>query len=168
MRRERSGYRGVAVAALLLGAMWGTNMRSAAGQSPAAPSTASTEDGAALYRAYCASCHGISGAGDGPVAEFLRVPAADLTRIAERRGGVFPTEEVHRIVDGRQRVRTHGTSDMPVWGDTLTPSLAGADQAATQQRIDALVRHLASIQRRLALEQAPDDPAGPPHAQRAE
>lgn len=32
-----------------------------------------------LYKAYCASCHGISGAGDGPVASSLNVEVPDLS-----------------------------------------------------------------------------------------
>jgi len=35
--------------------------------------------GARLYRRSCASCHGASGAGDGPAAEGLRPPPSDLT-----------------------------------------------------------------------------------------
>ena len=35
--------------------------------------------GAALYPAYCASCHGVEGHGDGPLAHDLSVPPADLT-----------------------------------------------------------------------------------------
>ncbi len=35
--------------------------------------------GAALYPAYCASCHGADGHGDGPMARNLTVPPADLT-----------------------------------------------------------------------------------------
>lgn len=51
----------------------------------------------------CASCHGDTGRGDGPLATDLGVPAADLTRIAARRDGVWPLLEVMAIVDGYSR-----------------------------------------------------------------
>jgi mono/diheme cytochrome c family protein len=43
--------------------------------------------GPALSKAYCASCHGADGKGDGPMAKSLKVKPADLTRIAARNGG---------------------------------------------------------------------------------
>jgi mono/diheme cytochrome c family protein len=136
----------VSMLAMTVGTGLATDRQAAAAraQTPAAP------DGAALYRAYCASCHGTSGRGDGPVAEFLRIPPTDLTSIAIQAGGAFPADRVHRAIDGRQRIRGHGATDMPVWGDTLSPSLAGRDEAATRTRIDALVAYIASMQRKMA------------------
>ena len=47
---------------------------------PAEPySAASVARGSALYRENCASCHGVSGRGDGPAAVGLRVRPANLT-----------------------------------------------------------------------------------------
>ncbi len=37
--------------------------------------------GPALYKAYCAVCHGPNGAGNGPMANSLKVQPADLSRI---------------------------------------------------------------------------------------
>lgn len=113
-------------------------------QQPAAP------NGAVLYRTYCASCHGVSGRGDGPMAEYLRVPAANLTHLAQRQGGTFRDESVARVIDGRERVGAHGPSDMPVWGDAFSSSLAQGGEALLRARVSALVRHLASIQERPA------------------
>jgi mono/diheme cytochrome c family protein len=43
------------------------------------PRTAATiERGAMVYRTYCASCHGATGAGDGPAARALSPPPPDL------------------------------------------------------------------------------------------
>jgi mono/diheme cytochrome c family protein len=42
------------------------------------------------YKDNCASCHGASGKGDGPVHSFLVKPPSDLTTIARRNGGKFP------------------------------------------------------------------------------
>jgi mono/diheme cytochrome c family protein len=114
---------------------------------PAAPRP---PDGAALYKVYCASCHGSSGRGDGQVAEFLKLPAADLTRIASRANGVFPAGEVFKIIDGRQRVGAHGDSAMPVWGDGFTRVISGSSAADNRARIEALVKYLEGIQMRQA------------------
>ena len=102
--------------------------------------------GSYLFRAYCASCHGAEGRGDGPLAEDLRYRPSDLTRIAKRNGGEFPTEKVVRIVDGRKPVKGHGGPDMPVWGDAFRNIDTAFDEAAAQERIRAVVDHLKSIQ----------------------
>src|SRR4051812_8959125 len=69
------------------------------------------------FMTYCASCHGETAVGDGTVAEYLAVKAADLTKLARKYGGKFPEERVAQIIDGRQTLRVHGTSAMPIWGD---------------------------------------------------
>lgn len=98
----------------------------------------SAEDkGASLYRTHCASCHGIGGKGDGPVASSLKVEVPDLTRIAARHGGQFPEEQIQKIIDGRTTRPPHGPRDMPVWGDVFR----SGDQVAL------LTAYLRSIQR---------------------
>jgi mono/diheme cytochrome c family protein len=111
---------------------------------------AQSQDGAALFTTYCASCHGATGRGTGPVAVFLRVPPADLTQIAKRNNGAFPADRVYRIIDGRQSVKTHGNSQMPIWGDAFSKSVTGGDDKAVVERIKALVTYLGSIQERPA------------------
>jgi mono/diheme cytochrome c family protein len=66
--------------------------------------------GEALYRRYCASCHGVNGKGDGPVAGALTSPPTDLTRIHTS------VPELMQQIDGRRTIRAHGTAAMPVWG----------------------------------------------------
>jgi mono/diheme cytochrome c family protein len=68
------------------------------------------------YESSCASCHGLSGKGDGPLARALVSQPSDLTTLAKRNGGVFPAQRVHKIIDGREDVEAHGTREMPVWG----------------------------------------------------
>jgi mono/diheme cytochrome c family protein len=97
-------------------------------------------DGAQLYKRLCASCHGPSGAGDGPVAASLRARLPDLAGIAARRGGVFPEDRVRQIIDGRAAVAAHGARDMPVWGNDL--KLAGADPEALIGRLVAQLRSM--------------------------
>lgn len=84
------------------------------------------------------------------MAEYLRVPAANLTHLARRQGGAFQDETVARIIDGRDRVGAHGPSDMPVWGDAFSSPLAEGGEARLGARVSALVRYLASIQERSA------------------
>jgi hypothetical protein len=52
------------------------------------------------------------------------------------------------MIDGRQVVKAHGESQMPVWGDAFAKSSANADERAIKAKIDVLVEYLASIQER--------------------
>lgn len=104
--------------------------------------------GEELYREFCATCHGVSGRGDGPVAESLKQQVPDLTLLAERNGGVFCAAQIHAVIDGRSMPRAHGTSAMPIWGWEFY-RYEGED--ATRRRraaelIDQLVDYLRSIQ----------------------
>jgi len=45
--------------------------------------------GVDVYKAYCATCHGDDGKGQGPSAAGLKVKVPDLTTIAIRNGGNF-------------------------------------------------------------------------------
>ncbi|HEY8540718.1 MAG TPA: cytochrome c [Steroidobacteraceae bacterium] len=105
--------------------------------------------GMELYQRLCSSCHGVEGRGDGPVAPLLKVNTPDLTRIAARDGGEFPTEDVRRIIDGRTDRRAHGPRDMPVWGWQLydMSTRDGNERARADAMIDRLVEYLRSIQR---------------------
>jgi mono/diheme cytochrome c family protein len=102
-----------------------------------------------MYQQLCASCHGVSGKGDGPVAPLINIHVPDLTRIAWREGGEFPAEDVRRTIDGRWDRRAHGARDMPVWGWQLYDS-ANPDDAGERARVDSmigrLVDYLRSIQ----------------------
>ena len=111
------------------------------------PSTAPNDPGSQLFRSYCASCHGTTAQGNGPVAEYLQRPPPDLTQYTARNGGVFPRERVYGIIDGRD-VPTHGDREMPVWGDAFKATPGGSSAAAIKARIDAIVRYLEGIQTR--------------------
>ena len=111
-----------------------------------APSTGVNDPGSRLFRTYCASCHGITARGNGPLAEsLLRHTPPDLTTYAARNGGVFPTERLRRIIDGRD-VPTHGDRDMPVWGDAFKALPGGSSDEAIAARIAAILRYLEGIQ----------------------
>ncbi|EKV32946.1 hypothetical protein C882_0029 [Caenispirillum salinarum AK4] len=114
--------------------------------------------GAYTYRQHCASCHGMKGAGDGPVAKFLNVDVPDLTTLAERNDGRFPFLKVFHIIDGRQTLRAHGNAMMPVWGSVFRYEAGGDEQPINRMatettvrgRVLELVNYIAAIQ----------DPAG--------
>jgi len=111
--------------------------------------TDSIDPGMSLFRTYCAPCHGTTARGDGPAADRFLKPPPDLTKYTASNGGVFPTERVYRIVDGRD-VRAHGSREMPVWGDVFKRSGNGTSDAAVKARIEAIVRYLRAIQQRAA------------------
>ncbi len=112
---------------------------------PASPVHAQSvpSGGPALFRQYCATCHGPSGRGDGPMASMLKVRPADLTRIAARNRGTFPVVQVTRTIDGRVPVASLGGGDMPVWGEAFRKS---SDPTPVDQRIQVLVTYLESMQ----------------------
>lgn len=119
-----------------------------AGTSMARSEDLSGYTGQSLYKAYCVSCHGTAGMGDGAVAASLKVEVPDLTRIAARRSGIFPAEQVRRIIDGRTMIPPHGTREMPVWGTSFRLAAAG-DQLSEQRAnslVGLLVEYLRSLQ----------------------
>jgi mono/diheme cytochrome c family protein len=125
---------------------------SGAGGAPApapSPDPVLAELGRDVFLRRCASCHGEGGQGDGPAAGALRTPPADLTRIAARRGGVFPKGEIARFVDGRFAVAAHGTREMPVWGERLGEQIPEAEisEEVVRGQISVVIEYLESIQR---------------------
>lgn len=102
--------------------------------------------GGEVFRTYCATCHGTSGRGDGPLAGSMRRKPSDLSEIAKRNGGEYPSEIVFRTIDGRTPVRGHGGPDMPVWGDAFARSRDGGDPAIVKERIDSLVEFIRTLQ----------------------
>jgi mono/diheme cytochrome c family protein len=93
------------------------------------------------YLRSCASCHGVSGKGDGPVAKSLSRPPADLTKLTENNRGVFPVSRVYDVIDGRVQVAIHGTREMPVWGEIYTRDVrTRAPHAMPDEMVNAMVR----------------------------
>ena len=102
--------------------------------------------GSDLFKTYCASCHGVAGKGDGALATQLRFPPADLTLLARRNKGKWDGDKVRRAIDGRDPVKGHGGTDMPVWGDAFKSSREGYSEDAVREKIQALEEHLRSLQ----------------------
>jgi mono/diheme cytochrome c family protein len=104
--------------------------------------------GEVLYHRYCASCHGVAGKGDGPLAASLRKSPTDLTTLAQRAGGRFDEAAVMAVIDGKRLVAEHGPREMPVWGAVFDEELK--DQPYTQYtgllRAQVLADYLRTIQ----------------------
>ena len=78
----------------------------------------SVDFGKTLFEQNCASCHGVEGAGDGPVAAYIEPKPTDLRQLAAANDGVYPFGRVwDSIASGS--MSAHGTSMMPVWGDVF-------------------------------------------------
>jgi mono/diheme cytochrome c family protein len=109
---------------------------------PAAPTSAAS--GKEMFDAYCASCHGVDGKGNGPAAPALKRQPTDLTLLAQKNGGKFPTMHVmSSIQDVTQNV--HGSKDMPVWGPILS-SVSSHDHNIVAQRIRNITSYIESLQ----------------------
>jgi mono/diheme cytochrome c family protein len=108
-------------------------------------------EGADLYRAYCASCHGIDGKGHGPAAAALKATVPDLTMLTENNRGEFPAKLVRNTIMGQEMLAVHGTREMPIWGPIFHQVEADVDRGNV--RVDNLVKYLASIQAMPAIKQ---------------
>src|SRR6266496_3141013 len=122
---------------LVLGSIIKAQNRTSGAQSPY------VEKGHRLFKQYCATCHGITAKGEGPVAAALKVGPPDLTAL-QKPGEKFPTYRVETKIDGEKEVTAHGTSKMPVWG-TIFKRTSGELQRHAD--VYALVKYIESIQR---------------------
>ena len=116
---------------------------------PAAAQGFADYSGRDLFMRFCASCHGATGAGDGPVGQGMAVMVPDLTGLADRQGGLLDADQLREIIDGRAVVIGHGTRQMPVWGYEFWVE-EGADveaEAAVRTIVDKLIAYLRTIQR---------------------
>jgi len=122
------------------------------------PASALSQDasfGKAEYEANCGVCHGISGTGTGPFAQYIKSQVPDLTVLSRNNGGVFPSERVRELIDGRRETALHGPRDMPIWGLEYNAQAVAyyrevwkiKDPASiVRDRIDGLVAYIESLQ----------------------
>jgi mono/diheme cytochrome c family protein len=106
--------------------------------------------GQVTFELTCAVCHGIDGKGEPAAGTQQIVAAPALTDLARRNAGVFPSEQIFRIIDGRDAGTAHG-GEMPAWGllflHDFQQGLPGVDyERLAQQRIADLVDYIRSIQ----------------------
>jgi mono/diheme cytochrome c family protein len=106
-----------------------------------------TVEGANIFRDYCAACHGVDGRGHGPASVALKHPVPDLTLISQRSGGKFPYQHVKGIIEGSEPgLPAHGDREMPIWGPIFHE--VESDQDWGEVRLEAITRHLESIQQK--------------------
>jgi mono/diheme cytochrome c family protein len=129
----------LAVATLFV---WALPASSAPAQKTKAVPSGYVTKGKRLFAQYCASCHGVDGHGQGPVAMVLKGAPPDLT-LLQPPGAKFPFYQVQTKIDGEKAAAAHGTSKMPVWGTVLRRTQGELQKEA---EIYALVRYIASIQ----------------------
>lgn len=139
---DRHVHRGVG-AAVLAAALAASGAGLVAGPQDGRVARGPADEGASMYRGYCAPCHGMKGVGDGPVAAALKTRPTDLTRLSAANRGQFPAQRVAMVLEFGVAVPAHGSTDMPTWGDTFRVM---GDEAQVRQRVTALTRHLETLQ----------------------
>jgi len=101
--------------------------------------------GKEMYNSYCAVCHGTDGKGNGPAASAMKIPPTDLTTLAQKSGGKYPSAHVASVIRGQAALPSHGSEDMPVWGP-LFSSISQGHEGQVQQRVANLVKYIESLQ----------------------
>lgn len=116
-----------------------------------AGSALADDSGKREYMNSCATCHGETAKGGGPMTELLKVNVPSLTGLSAANDGVFPMLEVIHTIDGRQGTRGHGFP-MPIWGTRFSaqaesdgPGLFGGE-SIVRGRILSIAYYLESIQ----------------------
>ncbi len=112
------------------------------------------ERGRTEFEHQCASCHGATAKGDGPLRNFLVKPPSDLTTLAQRHGGKLPESYLREMIDGRSMNEPgpHGSREMPVWGQRFREDARETrmgrwmPERDVRQRIDSLVAYLQTLQ----------------------
>lgn len=124
-------------------AVWGALAAQQIKKVPIQPTLAG--DGRAMFREYCATCHGVRGKGNGPAMDATKKRPADLTQLARKNGGNFPEVHVMDFISGDDVVAAHGARDMPVWG-TLFRSLSPDNNAEAKIRVKVLADYIKTLQ----------------------
>lgn len=141
----RVRYWACMVAMLIAGSVTSRSQESkSAVKREAAPMT-SPASGKEMFVSYCASCHGKDAKGNGPAANALKQLPADLTTLAKRNGGKYPSDKITSILRGQTSLMAHGDQEMPVWGPVFWRMSQGHEEQV-QMRIGNLNRYLESLQ----------------------
>jgi mono/diheme cytochrome c family protein len=115
----------------------------------AGSSFAQARSGKSDYEENCAPCHGKDGRGHGDALNVFPVNPPDLTQLAKKNGGKFPTEQVYNSIDGRAGIPSHSRFDMPFWGVEFQQSgkeFTPESEAKAKARISNIVAYLETIQ----------------------
>ena len=111
---------------------------------PAKPTSAAS--GEEMYTNYCASCHGLSGRGDGPAAQALKTLPANLATLSARNGGQFPELKVMQSIKAGPAIPAHGSAEMPIWGPIFLAMRTGPNDAEVQLRAHNLMEYIRTLQ----------------------
>lgn len=104
-----------------------------------------SNSGREMYDSYCAVCHAKDAKGNGPAASAMKTPPIDLTHLAKNNGGKYPAAHVAAVLKGQAMTPSHGSQDMPIWGQ-LFSSISQGHEGQVQQRITNLVTYLEGVQ----------------------
>jgi mono/diheme cytochrome c family protein len=110
--------------------------------------------GKELYHQSCSACHGVDGKGIPPsiggaydpqsIEPSRRVRPADLTKLSEENQGKFPADRVRNAIYNKDKIPSHGTPEMPAWGDVFY--LLKSQPKVLEKRIRDLTAYIESIQ----------------------
>ena len=109
------------------------------------------DEGHAFFAANCTSCHGQSGRGDGALAANLSPKPSDLTTLAQKNQGTFPTARALAYIYGDPE-QAHLARVMPQFGgamaDDLVPVEINGTLTPTPRVLAAMLTYLESIQQK--------------------
>lgn len=131
----------------LLSTMAAASLSLAAGCAPMA--MPEPDEGRAFFAANCTACHGQTGRGDGPDAANLKAMPTDLTLLAVKNGGTFPTARALAYIYGDAQ-QAHLARVMPQFGGAMAEDLVPVEIdgtfTPTPRVLAALFSYLESIQ----------------------
>jgi mono/diheme cytochrome c family protein len=108
----------------------------------------SASSGKEMFTQYCAPCHGVDGAGNGPAASAMKTQPTNLTQLAKKHDGYYPANTVAGVLkfgSGGGANPAHGSADMPIWRPLLQ-SLDKYHDSVMQQRISNIVTYIETLQ----------------------
>jgi len=106
--------------------------------------------GAELFQLHCATCHGATAEGNGPMAAILTLQPADLTALASGNDDVFPVRRAVARIEGTDPLVAHG-SPMPIYAPLFGAWKVrirdeNGDNLPTSRPVRDLVDYLTTIQ----------------------
>lgn len=110
-----------------------------------APLALAQSSGQQAFERHCALCHGLDGRGSGPLADAMKLVPTDLTRLAARSNGEFPSNRVADVIRNGGAVLGHGSSAMLAWGTYFAEK---GQPKVGKQRIAELVSYIKSLQQK--------------------
>jgi mono/diheme cytochrome c family protein len=112
-----------------------------------APPETTIGSGEAMYRTYCAVCHGTDGKGGGPATPALRDQVPDLTTLTQTHGGKFPAQYVASVLrfGTGKGLEAHGNREMPIWGP-IFKSMPRSNSSTVTLKITNLTQYIGTLQ----------------------